>query len=68
VEAFSCGSEEVRLSGSTDSFEAVNRIRAQLASSALFSSVEVAESRKSLEGSRVEFRLRLPLAGKGVTP
>ena len=68
VEEFYCGSEEVRLSGTTDSFEAVNRIRDQLARSALFSSVEVAESRKSLEGKRVNFRLRLPLAAKGGTP
>lgn len=68
VEEFYCGSEEVRLSGTTDSFEAVNRIRDQLARSSLFSSVEVAESRKSLDGSKVAFRLRLPLAVKGVAP
>jgi len=68
LEEFTCGNEEVRIGGTTDSFEAVNRIRDHLARSALFSSVEVAESRKSLDGSRVEFRLRLPLAGPGGGP
>lgn len=68
LEEFTCGNEEVRIGGTTDSFEAVNRIRDHLARSALFSSVEVAESRKSLDGSRVEFRLRLPLAGPGGRP
>jgi Tfp pilus assembly protein PilN len=68
VEEFYCDRDEVRISGGTDSFEAVNRIRDQLAASPLFTGVEVAESRKSLEGNRVEFRLRLPLSSKGRTP
>jgi general secretion pathway protein L len=68
VEEFYCGSEEIRLTGTTDTFEAVNKIRDLLARSTLFSSVEVAESRKSLDGGRVNFRLRLPLAVKGATP
>jgi len=68
LEEFYCGSEEVRLSGTTDSFEAVNRVRDLLARSSLFDSVEVTESRKSLDGSRIDFRLRLPLAVKGGTP
>lgn len=68
VEELTCGSDEVLLSGSTNSFESVNRIREQLAKSTLFASAEVAESRKSLDGSRIEFRLRLPLATKRGTP
>jgi general secretion pathway protein L len=68
VEELDCGSEEVLLSGVTDSFEAVNRIRDQLAGSFLFTGVEVAESRKTLDGSQIEFRLRLPRAAKRGTP
>lgn len=68
LEEFDFGTDEVRVSGSTDSFEAVNRIREQLARSTLFAGAEVAESRKSLDGSRIEFRLRLPLAAGRGTP
>ncbi len=68
VDEFYWGGNEARLSGKTNSFEAVNRIRDQLAKSAFFSSVEVAESSKSLDGSRVDFRLRLPLAVKAEVP
>ncbi len=63
-----CDDDEVRLGGTTDSFETINRIRDRLAASPLFASVEVAESRKSLDGKRINFRLRLPLAVKGVKP
>jgi hypothetical protein len=68
VEELTRGSDEVLFSGTTSSFEAVNRIRDQLAKSTLFAGAEVAESRKSLDGSRIEFRLRLPLATKRGTP
>lgn len=68
LEEFACSTDEVRISGATDTFEAVNRIRDHLAKSPLFSGVEVAESRKSLDGSRIEFRLRLPLAAPGGMP
>lgn len=68
VEELTCGSDEVLFSGTTNSFEAVNRIRDQLAQSTLFAGAEVAESRKSLDGSRIEFRIRLPLTVKRGTP
>lgn len=68
LDEFYCDDDEVRIGGATDSFETVNRIRDRLAGSALFASVEVAESRKSLDGKRINFRFRLPLAAKGVKP
>lgn len=65
LDEFYCDDDEVRLGGATDSFETINRIRDLLDGSPLFASVEVAESRKSLDGRRVNFRFRLPLAIKG---
>jgi len=65
VEDLSCDLEACSLTGSTDTFEAVNRIRKQLGASARFAKVEVAETRKGVDGSRIEFRLRLPLTVTG---
>lgn len=63
VEELSCDEGACSVTGSTDSFDAVNRIKEQLGAAPLFGTVEVAETRKGVDGSTVDFRLRLPLAG-----
>ncbi len=68
VEELVTGDREIRLSGHTDTFETVNRIKDHLGKSPLFRSVEVAEAKKSLDGSRVDVRLTLPLTAGEVTP
>ena len=40
-------------------------MKTQLEASPLFSKVEITETRKSLDGNQVEFRLRLQLNGQG---
>ncbi|MCM2264531.1 MAG: type II secretion system protein GspL [Desulfuromonadales bacterium] len=68
VEDLSCDQATCSLIGKTDSFEAVNRIKELLGASALFGKAEVAETRKGVDGSRIEFRLRLPLTATGGKP
>lgn len=65
VESLACDEGSCSLVGATASFEAVNRMKTQLEVSPLFAKVEIAETRKSLDGSQVEFRLRLLLNGRG---
>lgn len=65
VEDLACDQEGCALTATTDSFDAVNRIKEQLGASPLFTKVEVVETRKGIDGSRIEFRLRLPLASEG---
>jgi len=68
VEELSCDRSACTLSGSTDSFDAVNRIKEQLGAATLFGKIEVAETRKGIDGSHIEFRLRLPLTARGEGP
>ena len=65
VEDLSCDQEGCTLTATTDSFDAVNRIKEQLGASPLFTKVEVVETRKGIDDSRIEFRLRLSLATEG---
>jgi len=55
--------ENVRLEGTTTSFEAVNRMSGDLKESDLFKEIEIAEAKMSLDGKHVNFRLRLTLKG-----
>jgi hypothetical protein len=48
----------LRLGGRTDSFDAVEALRARLAASPLLASVAAEEARATVDGSGVEFRLR----------
>ncbi len=65
VEELSCDEGGCSLSGKADSFDAVNRMKAQLEASPLFGKAEVAETRRGIDGERIDFRLRLLLSGKG---
>ncbi|NJC87984.1 MAG: hypothetical protein FIB02_05540 [Desulfuromonas sp.] len=68
VEDLSCDAGACSLTGSADNFDAVNRIKEQLDASARFGKIEVSETRKAIDGNRVEFRLRLPLLAGGERP
>jgi len=57
--------EEVKLTGRTTSFEAVNQIAKVLGDSPMFSKVQVSDAKMSLDGSRIDFRLLLSLAKLG---
>jgi Tfp pilus assembly protein PilN len=50
--------DAIALHGRCDSFDAVDAIRRALASSALFTDVSADETRTTVDGRRVEFRLR----------
>ena len=65
VESLTCDEGSCSLAGAAASFEAVNRMKTQFEASPLFAKVEITETRKGLDGSRVEFRLRLQLRGQG---
>lgn len=66
LQEFTYGPGETRLAGRADSFEAVNRISNHLAASPLFANAQVADAKMGLEGSRINFRLQLTLAGERV--
>lgn len=59
IREFSYTSDTVMFEGSTDSFDAVNRLAKALEQSPLFRTPQVADAKMSLDGSRVDFRLNL---------
>ncbi len=65
VDEFTLERNEVRISGRTSTFEAVNRIAERFRQSPSFEKVEVAESKMDLAGKQVSYRMRLTLSGKG---
>lgn len=65
LQEFSMTPEALKLSGKTDSFESVNQISSFLEESPLFSSVQVADAKMSLDGKQINFRLSLSYAQQG---
>ncbi len=53
--------EGLRLSGSTESFDAVSRILASLQQEILFKEVRILDSKQAIDGSRVDFQLQIQL-------
>jgi len=58
--------EDLKLTGKTASFEAVNQMTRVLGESPMFTKVQVTDAKMSLDGSRIDFRLLLSLANPGV--
>ena len=58
---------EVRISGRTITFEAVNRMAETFRKSPYFEKVEVVESKMDLAGKQVSYRMRMILSGKGAS-
>ncbi len=65
LQEFDYGPGNVRLAGRTLSFDALNRITEHLGRSTLFTGMQVTDAKMSLDGTRVDFRLLLTLAGEG---
>jgi general secretion pathway protein L len=62
IQEFSMGPEDLKMTGRTASFEAVNQMARVLEESSLFANVQVADAKMSLDGSRIDFRLSLSYA------
>ena len=62
IEELTYTADQVRMSGTTASFEAVNQLAERLGDSSLFRSVQVGDAKMAIEGGQVEFRLTLALA------
>jgi general secretion pathway protein L len=62
---FVLNSEDLKLTGRTSSFEAVNKMAKVLGESPMFNKVQVTDAKMSLDGSRIDFRLLLSLANPG---
>lgn len=58
---------EVRISGRTMTFEAVNRMAETFRRSPYFEKVEVVESKMDLAGKQVSYRMRMTLSGGGAS-
>ena len=56
---FNFTSDSLRLDGTTADFDAVNKLAAALGTSPLFRKVEVSNSKASLAGNQIEFRLTI---------
>ncbi len=67
IDEFTMERNEVRISGRTSTFEAVNRMAETFRKSAYFKKVEVAESKMDLAGKQVSYRMRMTLSGKGAS-
>jgi general secretion pathway protein L len=67
VDEFTLERNEVRISGRTSTFEAVNRMAETFRKSGYFEKVEVAESKMDLAGKQVSYRMRMTLTGKGAS-
>lgn len=65
VQELALSGEELKVTGWTGSFEAVNQIAGVLGDSALFTKVQVTDAKMSLDGSRIDFRLLLSLSSPG---
>mgnify|MGYP001136853412 CR=1 FL=1 len=65
LQDFNYTADEVRISGFTSSFDAVNQIAEALAARPLFATATIANARLATDNVRVDFELRLELATKG---
>ena len=65
LQEFDYGPGNVRLSGQTTSFDALNRITEHLGRSTLFAEMQVTDAKMATDGNQVNFRLLLTLVGEG---
>ncbi|WP_305041105.1 GspL/Epsl periplasmic domain-containing protein [Geoalkalibacter sp.] len=55
-------SDQLRLDGTTSSFEAINRLSLSLETSPLFRDAQITDAKMGLDGTRVDFRLNLRIS------
>jgi len=65
IQEFSLGAAELKLAGRAASFESVNTMAKILGESPMFTKVQITDSKMSLDGSRIDFRLLLAIANRG---
>jgi general secretion pathway protein L len=65
LDEFTYSSDEVKVDGSTDSFDSVNKITEVLGKNRLFKSVEISNAKLAADNSKVGFELQMKLAGSG---
>jgi len=61
IERLVVGSDDVMLSGNTDSFNAVDTLKSEFGKSAFFSKVDISSAKMNKIDKRVSFKLRLAL-------
>lgn len=65
IDQFNYGADGLRLEGSTDSYDDINRIARSLEQSPLFGEAQISDAKTSLDNQRINFRLNLTLSGGG---
>jgi general secretion pathway protein L len=55
--------DQVRLEGTTSSFDAINRIASTLEGTPGVAATQISDAKMSMDGSQVDFRLTLTLSG-----
>ncbi len=65
VSNLSYGAEGLRLEGSTDSYDDINRIARSLEQSPLFGEAQISDAKTSIDNQGIDFRLNLTLNGEG---
>jgi general secretion pathway protein L len=61
IREFNYSPEEVRMDGSTTSFDAINQLQKGIETSELIREVQISDAKMSVDGSRVDFRLNLAI-------
>ncbi len=68
INDFNFSADGLRLEGTSDDFAAVTRLARELGTSPLFSKVQIADSKASLAGNQIEFRLAISFGNEQERP
>jgi general secretion pathway protein L len=58
----------IRLTGQSNSFEAVDQLAASLERESVFGAARISDAKTNIDGKRIDFRIDLEFTGKGGTP
>jgi GspL periplasmic domain len=61
IREFNYSPEEVRMDGSTTSFDAINQLQKGIETSGLIREVQISDAKMSVDGNRIDFRLNLAI-------
>ncbi len=65
IDHLNYGADGLRLEGSTDSYDDINRIARSLEQSPLFGEAQISDAKTSIDNQRINFRLNLTFSGGG---
>ncbi|OEU61442.1 MAG: hypothetical protein BA870_01335 [Desulfuromonadales bacterium C00003094] len=65
IDYLNYGADGLRLEGSTDSYDDINRIARSLEQSPLFGEAQISDAKTSIDNQRIGFRLNLTFSGGG---